>query len=127
MYKRQDHAPHAASDKAKPFVLAPPGMLALEQALAVVMETMVIPGRLTWEQVADRMSYAPARLTRLARQGRPIAVGEPANVVLVDPDARAAVDREATASKSRNNPYHGRLLPSPVVATVWAGRVTFER
>jgi len=122
-----DHAPHAASDKAKPFVLAPPGMLALEQALAVVMETMVIPGRLTWEQVADRMSYAPARLTRLARQGRPIAVGEPANVVLVDPDARAQVDREATASKSRNNPYHGRLLPDPVVATVWAGRVTFER
>lgn len=122
-----DHAPHTAADKSKPFVLAPPGMLALEQALAVVMETMVIPGRLTWEQVADRMSYAPARLTRLAGQGRPIAVSGPANLVLVDPAARAEVNRDNTFSKSRNNPYHGRLLPDPIVATLWNGRITYQR
>ena len=73
------------------------------------------------------MSAAPARLTRSATQGRPVAVGEPANLVLVDPAARAMVDRENTASKSRNNPYHGRDLPDPVVATVWAGRLTHQR
>ncbi len=122
-----DHAPHSAADKARIFTLAPPGMLALEQALAVVMETLVIPGRLSWADVADRMSYAPARLTRLANQGRPVAVGEPANLVLVDPDARAVVDPENTASKSRNNPYKGRLLPDPVVMTVWGGRITYRR
>ena len=41
--------------------------------------------------------------------------------------ARAVVDRDASASKSRNNPYHGRDLPDPVVATVWAGRLTHRR
>ena len=122
-----DHAPHARQDKDHPFDIALPGMLGLEQALAVVIETMVDPGRLDWAGVVTRMSAAPASLTRSATQGRPIAVGEPANLVLVDPSARAVVDRDATASKSRNNPYHGRDLPDPVVATVWAGRLTHRR
>ena len=122
-----DHAPHAARDKAKPFPEASPGMLGLEQALGVVLETMVRPGRLSWADVAERMSFAPARLSRLAGQGRPVAVGEPANLVLVDPDASDVVDRERTESKSRNNPYAGLLLPDPVALTVWAGRVTYRR
>ena len=77
--------------------------------------------------VAERMSYEPARIARLAHQGRPLRIGEPANLVLVDASARALVDRDASASKSRNNPYHGRDLPDPVVATVWAGKVTHRR
>jgi dihydroorotase len=54
-------------------------------------------------------------------------VQEPANVTLVDPSARVVVDRDASASLSRNNPWHGRDLPDPVVATVWAGQVTWSR
>ena len=122
-----DHAPHAARDKAKPFPEASPGMLGLEQALGVVVRTMVEPGRLSWAAVAERMSHAPARLSRLAGQGRPVAVGEPANLVLLDPTSATVVDAERTASKSRNNPYAGLLLPDPVVMTVWAGRVTHRR
>jgi dihydroorotase len=102
-------------------------MLGLEAALAVVIETMVRTGRLDWAGVAERMSYAPARIARLSHQGRPLAVGEPANMVLVDPGARAVVDADASASLSRNNPWHGRELPDPVVATVWQGRVTYRR
>ena len=122
-----DHAPHAASDKAKPFPEASPGMIGLEQALGVVMDTMVAPGRLAWSDVARVMSHAPARLVRAHSQGRPIAVGGAANLVLVDPSARARVERDATASKSRNNPYAGLDLPDPVVLTLWAGRVTYRR
>ena len=122
-----DHAPHAREDKDHPFDIALPGMIGLEQALGVVVETMVDTGRLDWPTLVERMSFAPARLTRSATQGRPIALGEPANLVLVDPSARSVVDRDASASKSRNNPYHGRDLPDPVVATVWAGRVTHRR
>jgi len=121
-----DHAPHAQQDKDHPFDVASPGMLGLEQALAVVMEVMVGTGRMDWPTLAERMSYAPARIGRVNGQGRPVALGEPANLVLVDPSARKAVDRDATASLSRNNPYHGRDLPDPVVATLWAGRVTFD-
>lgn len=122
-----DHAPHAPQDKDHAFVDALPGMLGLEQALAVVLETMVNPGRLGWADVADRMSFAPARIGRVSGQGRPLQIGEPANLVLVDPAARATVNRDASASLSRNNPYHGRELPDPVVATLWAGEVTYRR
>ncbi|AQP51781.1 dihydroorotase [Tessaracoccus flavescens] len=122
-----DHAPHATQDKDHAFVDARPGMLGLEQALAVVMETMLNPGRLDWSGVADRMSHAPARVASLAGQGRPLAVGEPANLVLVDPTRTATVDRAASASLSRNNPYHGRTLPDPVEATYLRGRETYRR
>jgi dihydroorotase len=99
-------------------------MLGLEQALAVVVETMVEPGRLDWRGVADRMSARPATIGRLAGHGRPLAVGEPANLVLVDPAARAAVDPSALASRSRNTPYAGRELPGRVVHTFLRGEAT---
>ena len=122
-----DHAPHAPQDKDHAFADARPGMLGLEQALSVVMETMLSTGRLDWAGVVDRMSAAPARIGRTTGQGRPLAAGEPANLVLVDPARRAAVDRNASASLSRNNPYHGRDLPDPVELTMWRGRVTHRR
>jgi dihydroorotase len=102
-------------------------MLGLETALGVVLETMVNQDRMSWAEVADRMSATPARIARLDDQGRPLRLGEPANLVLVDPAARAVVDRNGSASLSRNNPWHGRDLPDPVVATFWAGRQTYRR
>jgi dihydroorotase len=73
------------------------------------------------------MSIMPAHIARLADQGRALVAGEPANLVLVDPAARAIVDRDASTSLSRNNPWHGRELPDPVVATIWAGRITYQK
>jgi dihydroorotase len=122
-----DHAPHARHDKEHAFSEAAPGMLGLETALGVVLETMVNPGQLGWDELIERMSVVPAQIARLSDQGRSLTVGEPANLVLVDPSARTVVDRGDSASRSRNNPWHGRELPDPVVATVWAGRVTYRR
>ncbi len=119
-----DHAPHAGEDKECEWSAARPGMLGLEQALGVVVATMVDTGLLTWREVADRMSVRPAQIGRLAGQGRPIAVGEPANLVLVDPAARAVVDPAALASKSRNSPYAGRELPARVVHTLLRGELS---
>ena len=119
-----DHAPHAVEDKESEWAQARPGMLGLEQALAVVIETMVEPGRLDWAGVADRMSVRPAAIGRLDGHGRPLAPGEPANLVLVDPAARAAVDPAALASRSRNSPYAGRELPGRIVATFLRGTAT---
>jgi dihydroorotase len=122
-----DHAPHARHDKEHAFAEAAFGMVGLETALAVVVETMVNSGRLTWPDVARRTSIVPAEIARLSSQGRPLSPGEPANVTLVDPTARAVVDRGSSDSLSRNNPWHGRELPDPVVATFWAGRQTYRR
>ena len=122
-----DHAPHARHDKEHAFAEAAFGMLGLETALAVVVETMIKSELLSWTDLAKRMSIKPAHIARLTDQGRPLAAGEPANVILVDPAARGVVDRNDSASLSRNNPWHGRELPDPVVATIWAGRVTYQK
>jgi dihydroorotase len=116
-----DHAPHAVEDKESEWAQARPGMLGLEQALSVVVETMVETGLLDWHGVADRMSVRPAVIGRLDGHGRPLAPGEPANLLLLDPVHRAPVDPAALASRSRNSPYAGRELPGRVVATFLRG------
>jgi dihydroorotase len=85
---------------------------------------MVDAGLLDWAGVAERMSYAPARIGRVAHHGRPIAVGEPANLTLVDPSARRVVDPGELASRSRNTPYAGTTLPGRIVATFLRGEPT---
>ncbi|MFF0576581.1 dihydroorotase [Streptosporangium saharense] len=119
-----DHAPHPVEDKETEWAAAAMGMIGLETALSVVQEAMVETGLLDWAGVAERMSFAPARIGRVADHGRPIEVGAPANVTLYDPAVRAEVDPAGYASKSRNTPYQGRALPGRVVATFLRGRPT---
>ncbi len=116
-----DHAPHARHDKEHAFVDAAFGMLGLETALPVVAAVMVSSGLMTWTDVARVMSSTPAAIAGLVGQGRPLEVGEPANLVLVDPAATPIVDRDASVSLSRNNPWHGRTLGASVVATFLRG------
>ncbi len=119
-----DHAPHPMEDKECEWDAAAFGMLGLETALSIVQQTMVDTGRLTWAQVADRMSTKPAEIGRVADHGRPLAAGEPANLVLYDPTATRVVDPAETASLSRNTPYAGLKLPGRVVATYLRGKKT---
>jgi len=119
-----DHAPHARHDKEHTFDNAAFGMLGLETALSVISEVMVRSDLLDWAGVAQVMSVRPARIAGLTGHGRPIAVGEPANLTLVDPSAIVTVDREASMSLSRNNPWHGRRLTGAVHATVLRGLPT---
>ena len=119
-----DHAPHALEDKQAEWGAALPGMTGLETALGIVAETMVLPGRLTWRQVADRMSTAPARIGRLDGHGRPLEVGEPANLCLVDAGTPWTVDAAEMATRSRNTPFAGRSLPVRVAATFLRGTPT---
>lgn len=119
-----DHAPHAEHEKMCEFANARPGMLGLQTALSVVVETMVNPGLLTWRDVARVMSEAPARIVGLPDQGRPLEVGEPANLTVVDPDARWTVDGSALASRSDNTPYEDMELPASVTVTLLRGTIT---
>lgn len=123
-----DHAPHTREDKDCEWAAGAFGMVGLETALAVVQTLMVDSGRMTWADVARVMSTAPARIGRIdsgpQAQGRPLAVGEPANVVLVDPAARWTVDPQQLSSLSRNTPYGGIELSGRVVATFLRGRPT---
>ncbi|MCB0905901.1 MAG: amidohydrolase family protein, partial [Nocardioidaceae bacterium] len=119
-----DHAPHPLEDKDCEWAAAAFGMLGLETALSIVQSTLVDRGLLDWAGVAERMSYAPARIGRLTDHGRPLEVGEPANVVLYDAAVTRVVDPAGLASLSRNTPYAGMELPGRVVATFLKGRPT---
>ena len=119
-----DHAPHAEHEKCCEFSVARPGMLGLQTALSVVVETMVRPGLLTWRGVAKVMSEAPAAIVGLPDQGRPLEVGEPANLTVVDPDATWTVAGTELASRSDNTPFETMTLPATVTATLLRGRVT---
>ncbi len=119
-----DHAPHAEHEKMCEFAHARPGMLGLQTALSVVVETMVAPGMLTWRDVARVMSEAPATIVGLPDQGRPLAVGEPANLTVVNPDATWTVQGTGLASRSDNTPYESMTLPATVTLTMLRGKVT---
>lgn len=119
-----DHAPHPHEDKDCEWAAAAMGMLGLETSLSVVIETMVDTKRLTWRQVAERMSENPARIGRVADHGRPIEVGAPANLMVVNPAATWVVDPLRLASKSRNTPYAARQMRGAVVATFLRGKPT---
>ncbi|GAA3014377.1 dihydroorotase [Kitasatospora albolonga] len=119
-----DHAPHPEADKTCAWAVAAMGMVGLETALSVVQQTMVDTGLMNWQGVADRMSHRPARIGRLTGQGRPISVGEPANLVLFDPAYRGTVTPDAFATRSRNTPFKGLDLPGKVHATFLRGTAT---
>ncbi|MGH3533456.1 MAG: dihydroorotase [Pseudonocardiaceae bacterium] len=121
-----DHAPHAGQDKDCEWSAARPGMLGLQTALSVVLATMVRPGLLDWRGVARVMSERPARIGGATGQGRPIAVGEPATLILVDPDASWTVRGAQLASLADNTPFEGMELPGRVLVTMLRGAITAE-
>jgi len=120
-----DHAPHADEDKECEWAAAAFGMIGLETALGIVQKALVDPGRMTWRDVARVMSEEPARIGRVENHGRPLAVGEPANVTLVDPKRSWTVDPAAMRSRSHNSPFGGIELPGSIAATLLRGTVTF--
>lgn len=112
-----DHAPHAPETKEAPLDQAPPGMLGLETALALSLTELDMP----LAAVVAALSWKPAAIAGLAEHGRPVAVGEPANLAVFDAAARWTVDPARLASKSRNTPYAGREVRGRVRHTVFRG------
>jgi dihydroorotase len=118
-----DHAPHAPDTKDVPFEEAPPGMLGVETALAVVLTTLVEPGELTLAQALAALSWQPARIAGLDADGHggPIAPGRPAHLCVIDPARQWVVEGRNLASRSRNTPWEGHKLTGKVRHTMMAG------
>lgn len=119
-----DHAPHPTEAKEVEWANAANGMTGLEQALSIIQMTLVDTGMITWADVARIMSEKPAEIGRATDQGRPLAVGEPANLVLVDPNAKRTIDPATQATKGKNNPYRTMEVPGEVRATFLRGHAT---
>lgn len=124
-----DHAPHPAERKEEPFDSAPPGMIGLETAFALVHTTLCGPAAADPWPLAElfgALSWRPARIARLdrasgGRHGGPIEPGSPANLVVFDPAATWTVEAAAMSSRSRNTPFHGMTLTGRVRHTLYEG------
>ncbi len=118
-----DHAPHARHEKEVPFEAAAMGTTGLETAFAALFTELVLPGEIELAVVVERMTAA-ARLFDLPTPR--IALGEPANLVVVDLDRSFEVGAHGYVSRSENCAFHGRKLHGRVSLTLAAGSVAFR-
>jgi dihydroorotase len=119
-----DHAPHARHEKEVPFEAAPFGVTGLETAFAALYTSLVEPGLVALETLLERMSAGPARAYGL--EPPRIAVGAPANLVLLDMQATWRVEEDRFRSRSANSWLLGRTLRGQARMTVAAGRMAFD-
>jgi dihydroorotase len=119
-----DHAPHARHEKEVPFEAAPFGVTGLETAFAALYTHLVEPGLVPLETLLERMSTGPAEIYGLPAPQ--IAVGEPANLVLLDLKASRRIEPADFRSRSANSWLLGERLTGKVRVTVAAGRVVHE-
>ncbi len=119
-----DHAPHARHEKEVPFEEAPFGVTGLETAFAALHTYLVQPGFLPLETLLERMSAGPARAYGL--EPPRIAIGAPANLVLLDLGADWRVTEEGFRSRSANSWLLGERLTGRVVMTVADGRLAYS-
>ena len=120
-----DHAPHTEEEKEMDYDHAPYGMIGLETAVGLTITELVEKGVLSWPQMAERMSAAPARIAGLNNKGI-IKEGADADITIIDPEKVWEVRKEDIVSKSKNSPFIGRKLKGAVAATVYGGKVTYQ-
>jgi dihydroorotase len=117
------HRPQSPVEKDVELDLAGPGMIGLETALGLVLR-LVHAGALSLPAAIARLATGPARALGL-EFGR-LSVGAPADVVVFDPDARVRVEAAGLASRARNTPFLGQVLPGKVDVTLVGGRIVYS-
>lgn len=119
-----DHAPHTFADKNTSMKKAPFGIVGLETAACLTYTELVLGGYLTPMQMAEKMSYNPAKIIGLDKGD--IAPGKTADIVIFDPNETYQIDKNKFASKGRNTPFDGRTVTGKVKMTIVGGHIAYE-
>jgi len=119
-----DHAPHTEIEKDNDFDSAPFGIVGLETALGVYLQTLVEPGHLSLAELLLRMTRKPYDV--LGRPGGTLAPGAEADITVFDPARRWTVRASEFASKGRSTPFEGSELPGQVLLTLTGGRIVYR-
>ena len=120
-----DHAPHSREEKSQSMLRAPFGIVGLETSVALTITELVDTGWLTPMQMAEKMSYNPAKILKLEDKGS-LRPGKTADVVIIDPEEEYVIDVNTFASKGKNSPFHGRKVKGKVKMTICGGAVVYE-
>ncbi len=119
-----DHAPHCGFEKEVEFDQAPFGILGLETELGLFLDILVHKRKaIDLTRLVELYTINPARLLGLDRGT--LSVGAIADVTLINPGLEWTVDKEASASRSRNNPFHGWELRGRAVRTIVGGQTVW--
>ena len=119
-----DHAPHAFDEKNTSMKKAPFGIVGLETAACLTYSELVLGGYITPMQMAECMSYNPARIMKF--DAGDIQPGKVADVVIFNPKEKYVIDKEKFASKGRNTPFDGREVIGKVKYTICRGKVVYD-
>ena len=119
-----DHAPHHADEKNVEYDLAAFGISGIETSFSLSYTALVRGGVLTLEQLADRMSAAPARI--LGLEGGSLSEGGAADVMLADLSEKYVIDAKDFVSKGKNTPFGGTEVYGRVKCTIVDGAVKFQ-
>lgn len=120
-----DHAPHTPIEKGVGIKKAPFGIVGLETAAALTMTELVEKGYLTIVQMAEKMSYNPAKILGLDKGV--VEEGKSADLVVFNPKKQYVIEPDKFSSKGRNTPFAGKKVKGMVMATIVDGRVIYER
>ena len=121
-----DHAPHAAEEKNKSIAKAAFGIVGLETSAALTYTSLVKTGLLSVMDMAEKMSYNPAKVLGLDEKGS-VSEGKIADIVIFDPDKTYKIDKNTFASKGKNTPFDGYEVTGEVAYTLADGKVVYER
>lgn len=119
-----DHAPHSADEKKKSIKDAPFGIVGLETSVALTITELVETGYLTPMQMAEKMSYNPAKIIGLDRGT--LEVGKVADVTIINPTCEYVIDPSTFVSKGKNTPFGGKKVRGKVVATICNGEFAYK-
>lgn len=120
-----DHAPHGIVDKDDlTFEDASCGVLGMECALSVCLK-LVDEKIITLPRLMHLLSRGPA--SALGLPGGRLAVGDPADLVIFDPDAKRVIRAAEFVSKSRNCPFEGWTCRGHILMTLVGGEIRYDR
>ena len=121
-----DHAPHAEQEKDRSMKDAAFGIVGLETSAALTYTELVETGVLTPMQMAEKMSYNPAKILGLSEEKGSISEGKIADIVIFDPSKEYEIDKHTFFSKGKNTPFHGRKVKGEVRCTIVDGVPVYE-
>lgn len=119
-----DHAPHSIEEKNTSMKNAPFGIVGLETAFALAVTELVEQGYLTKMQLAEKMSYNPAKILGIEKGS--LEVGKIADLVMVDFDVCYKIDSKKFASKGKNTPFDGKSVKGRVLKTWVSGKLVYD-
>ena len=119
-----DHAPHHVAEKSLSLDEAPFGITGLETAVSLTITALVDTGYITPMQMAEKMSYNPAKIIGLDKGT--LLPGKIADITIINPDIEYVIDSNTFVSLGKNTPFNGKKVKGKVMATIVAGEVVYS-